>query len=95
MNKISTLSTLAHLCLWQSQRQDFPNSSHGQKKAELKEARGSEEPPFIPQTNAKTHAHTVFVSSRFGGGSVARCALVFALIAVVAHECVRFVESVG
>lgn len=38
MNKISTLSTLAHLCLWQSQRQDFPNSSRGQRKAELKEA---------------------------------------------------------
>lgn len=93
MNKISTLSTLAHLCLWRSQRQDFPNSSHGQKKAELKEAWGSEDPPFIPQTTAKRTR--IFVSSRFGGGSVARCALVFAVIAVAVHECARFVESVG
>lgn len=65
MNKISTLSTLAHLCLWQSQCQDFPNSSHGQKRAELKEAWGSENPPFIPQTTAK--GTRIFVASRFGG----------------------------
>lgn len=93
MNKISTLSTLAHLCLWQSQRQDFPNSSRGQRKAELKEAWGSEEPPFFPQTTAKRPY--MFVSSRCGGGSVARCAPVCAVIAVAAHECVRFVESFG
>lgn len=82
MNKISTLNTLAYLCLWQSQCQDFPNCSHGQKKAELKGAWGSEDPPFIPQTTAKRTC--IFVLSRFGGGSMS----------VAAHECVRFVECV-
>lgn len=61
MNKISTLSTLAHLCLWQSQRQDFPNFPWTEE-SRTKRGLGFRGSPFHSTNHPKTHARICLIA---------------------------------